>query len=94
MQKSTFFVCVFFFHHRESPLQKSHIGMYRSLLYQLLTQDPIAASDTLLFTIKGKEFKLSYFWWHYIDLENYFWSSVWLASRKEMMPEYFSMPLN
>jgi predicted ATPase len=51
--KDTGFVFFFFFHGRGTKLQKTSLGLYRSLLHQLLRKAPYAAPTELLARFQG-----------------------------------------
>jgi ankyrin repeat protein len=72
-------VASFFFHGRGSSIQKSSLGMFRSLLHQILDQIPEFLSEfTSIFTKKREaQGRPGAQWeWHVAELRNFFGDSI------------------
>ncbi|KAH8779874.1 hypothetical protein F5883DRAFT_638437 [Diaporthe sp. PMI_573] len=70
----------FFFHDRGTELQKTTLGLYRSLLHQLLRHAPDAISTDLLTTFKDRKDNMGEsgekWQWHWRELRDFFGSSL------------------
>lgn len=72
-------IASFFFHGRGAPIQKNPLGLFRSLLHQLLDQLPdMLAELTLVYEKKCKtEGALGKEWeWHVTELQNFLQTTV------------------
>ena len=77
--KTKLIILSFFFHNRGSELQHTLMGFYRSILYQILDQDPSALSDLVHEYSKNCETKgtSGKAWdWHEAELRAYLESSI------------------
>ncbi|KAK5634765.1 hypothetical protein RRF57_010478 [Xylaria bambusicola] len=77
--KDRAFVLSFFFHGRGVELQKSPLGLFRSLLHQLLQQIPNALSDLVATFQQRRDFvgEPGEKWqWHLNELQDFFQSSL------------------
>lgn len=70
----------FFFHARGAELQKTTLGLYRSLLHQLLRHAPHAIPDDLLTSFKDKKEKMGEpgegWHWHWRELRDFFQAAL------------------
>lgn len=70
----------FFFHARGAELQKTTLGLYRSLLHQLLRHAPHATPDDLITSFKDKREKMGEpgegWHWHWRELRDFFQASL------------------
>ncbi|KAH7350408.1 hypothetical protein BKA66DRAFT_288549 [Pyrenochaeta sp. MPI-SDFR-AT-0127] len=84
-------IASFFFHGRGSSLQKSQLGLFRSLLYQILDQVPELLHDfTSIFKMKcDTEGEPEVKWdWHQTELQDFLKNSVPLFSKGRPMRIY------
>lgn len=73
-------VLSFFFHDRGTELQKTTLGLFRSLLHQLLRYTPHAIPDTLLAVFQDRKDKMGepgkHWNWHWRELQEFFQVSL------------------
>lgn len=73
-------VLSFFFHDRGTELQKTTLGLFRSLLHQLLRYAPHAIPDTLLAVFQDRKDKMGeagkHWNWHWRELQDFFQVSL------------------
>lgn len=83
-EEHTHIQLAFFYHRRDAGIQYSQIGMYRTLLHQLLTQVPSAGSTFGKLVLEKKKWYEANSWeWRLEELQEAFHDGLLAASKKQ-----------